>query len=141
MPGLNYRLLPALATNSPPDCLLNASRPQLRLRSIVCYTYGISETHYTIKQGSRKKICVAKIFWEKEQPSKSPPRRKAVRIKGRIATQWATLCPNCIPFSSRLFPKLRPLMADVVVYNSSLSHLQKDDKIVAEILHRLRNAF
>ena len=32
-------------------------------------------------------------------------------------------------------------MADEVVYNSSLSHLQKDDKIVAEILHRLTNAF
>ena len=27
-PGRNYKLLPALATNSPPDCLLNASRPQ-----------------------------------------------------------------------------------------------------------------
>jgi len=27
-PGRNRRLLPALATNSPPDCLLNASRPQ-----------------------------------------------------------------------------------------------------------------
>ena len=26
-PGRNYKLLPALATNSPPDCLLNASRP------------------------------------------------------------------------------------------------------------------
>ena len=24
--GRNYKLLPALATNSPPDCLLNASR-------------------------------------------------------------------------------------------------------------------
>ena len=38
MPGRNYQLLPALATNSPQDCLLNASRPQLRLRSIVGYT-------------------------------------------------------------------------------------------------------
>ena len=27
-PGRNHRLLPALATNSPPDCLLHASRPQ-----------------------------------------------------------------------------------------------------------------
>ena len=27
-PGRNYKLLPALATNSPPDCSLNASRPQ-----------------------------------------------------------------------------------------------------------------
>ena len=26
-PGRNYKLLPALATNSPPDCLLNASTP------------------------------------------------------------------------------------------------------------------
>ena len=26
VPGRNYKLLPALATNSPPDCLLNASR-------------------------------------------------------------------------------------------------------------------
>ena len=32
-------------------------------------------------------------------------------------------------------------MADEVVYNSSLSHLPKDDKKVAEILHRLTNAF
>ena len=29
VPGRNYQLLPALATNSPPDCLLNASRPRL----------------------------------------------------------------------------------------------------------------
>ena len=27
-PGRNYKLLPALATNSPPDCLRSASRPQ-----------------------------------------------------------------------------------------------------------------
>ena len=32
-PGRNYKLLPALATNSPPDCLRSASRPQ---RSLVC---------------------------------------------------------------------------------------------------------
>ena len=44
------------------------------------------------KTGFPKKICVAKIFWEKEQPLKSPRRRKAVWIKGRVATQWATLC-------------------------------------------------
>ena len=37
--GRNYKLLPALATNSPPDCLLNASRPLLRSRSIVGYTF------------------------------------------------------------------------------------------------------
>ena len=43
------------------------------------------------KTGFPKKICVAKIFWEKEQPLKSPRHRKAVRIKGRVATQWATL--------------------------------------------------
>ena len=44
------------------------------------------------KTGFPKKICVAKIFWGKEQLLKSPRRRKAVRIKERVATQWATLC-------------------------------------------------
>ena len=69
------------------------------------YTYGISGTHYTLKQGLPKKICVAKIFWEKEQPLKSPRRRKAVRIKGRVATQCATLCSMAICFAPLLLPK------------------------------------
>ena len=44
------------------------------------------------KTRAPEKICIAKIFLENEQPLKSPRHRKAVRIKGRIATQWATIC-------------------------------------------------
>ena len=40
-PGRNYKLLPALATNSPPDCLLNASRHPPYERSHLCDTNEI----------------------------------------------------------------------------------------------------
>ena len=56
VPGRNYKLLPALATNSPPDCLLNASRPALRylviimtltfnfLKSLLCFAREVASS-------------------------------------------------------------------------------------------------
>ena len=84
------------------------------------------------KTGLPKKICVAKIFWEKEQPLKSPRRRKAVRIKGRVATQWATLCSMAVCFASHLLPKFPPATAGNIDCNLSLFHLPKDDKKAAD---------
>ena len=85
------------------------------------------------KTGIPKKICVAKIFWEKEQPLKSPRRRKAVRIKGRVATQWATLCSMAVCFAPHLLPKFSPATAGNIDCNLSLFHLPKDDKKAADI--------
>ena len=36
VPGRNYKLLPALATNSPPDYSLHAPRPRPTISDIVC---------------------------------------------------------------------------------------------------------
>ena len=50
-PGRNYKLLPALATNSPPDCLRSASRPQrfkvsVKLRRVAAPPYEIKLSAY-----------------------------------------------------------------------------------------------
>ena len=49
--GRNYKLLPALATNSPPDCLRSASRPQrfkvsVKLRRVAAPPYEIKLSAY-----------------------------------------------------------------------------------------------
>ena len=56
VPGRNYKLLPALATNSPPDYSLNASRPRPTISDIVCVFKSL-----TTKEC--RKICpTAKLF-------------------------------------------------------------------------------
>ena len=92
------------------------------------------------KTGLPKKICVAKIFWEKEQPLKRTRRRKAVWIKGRVATQWATLCSMAVCFAPHSLPKFAPVTAGDIDCNFSLLNLLKDDKKpLIFFYHRLKH--
>ena len=70
------------------DCLISgftASQSTLfcEAKYSVLHLWNKWNTLYD-KTGLPKKICIAKIFWEKEQPLKSPRRRKAVRKKGEL---------------------------------------------------------
>ena len=67
------------------------------------------------KTGLPKKICITKIFWEKEQPLKSPRRRKAVRIKGRVATQWANFAHKPSVLLRICFQSFLPLWRVILI--------------------------
>ena len=91
-PGRNYKLLPALATNSPPDCLLNASRPQR--------SFGMRENKHLFShcRDFRPRLSVIFFFQAKKKEAKKSP--------GHLR-----LCPgprNAFRYV-RLFNELRPL--------------------------------
>ena len=105
-----------------PTALLVDSQPrrahyfakQSKAKYSVLHLWNKWNTLYD-KTGLPKKICVAKIFWEKEQPLKSPRRRKAVRIKGRVATQWATLCSTAVCFAPHSPQSFLPLRRAILI--------------------------
>ena len=78
-PGRNYKLLPALATNSPPDCLLNASRPQrfkvsVKLRRVAPATlFGkrVDKRLFSYCRGSRPRLSVIFFFQVLKKKQKS----------------------------------------------------------------------
>ncbi len=125
-------LLSKVCRISSADCFISgftASQSTLfcKAKYSVLHLWNKWNTLYD-KTGLPKKICVAKIFWEKEQPLKSPRHRKAVRIKGRVATQWATLCSMAVCFASFFPQSFLPLMAGDIDCNLPLFHLQKMTK-------------
>ena len=62
-PGRNYKLLPALATNSPPDYSLNASRPSpIKATKLWCVGTDLFKASHSGRGGgvSRRRGCVWK---------------------------------------------------------------------------------
>ena len=101
-------------------------------QSIVCYTYGISGTRYTIKQGSRKNLR-SKDFLGKWATSQkpAPPKGGADKRANCDAVGYTLLngCLFCSAFSSKFFP----VTAGNIDCNLSFFYLLKDDKKAADI--------
>ena len=117
-PGRNYKLLPALATNSPPDCLLNASRPQrfkvsVKLRRVAPATlFGkrVDKRLFSYCRGSRPRLSVIFFFQVLKKKQKSRwrllprlcPGLKAPGRNYKLLPALATnSTPDCLRSASR----------------------------------------
>ena len=91
-PGRNYKLLPALATNSPPDCLLNASRPQ-RFKVLIDAVFKASP----FGRGggdSRRRVYLYMLAGKHNLFMPRSTRRNKLRSPAHLAGTFILGCPN-----------------------------------------------
>ena len=96
------------------------------------YTYGISGTRYTLKQGSQKNLHSKDFLGKGATAQKPAPPKGCVDKKASCDTVGYTLL-NTLSFAPHLLPKFFPATAGDIDCNLSLFHLQKNNKKAADI--------